>query len=81
MLRVRLRVRSVVFLLLISAISVPGAFAQQTGSIQGKVTDSSGGVLPGTTVEARASSRAGGAHHGMASPTGWRRSARRTGHA
>src|SRR3954464_12886620 len=29
------------------------AFAQQTGSIQGKVTDTAGGVLPGVTVEAR----------------------------
>jgi len=29
------------------------AFAQQTGSIQGKVVDASGGVLPGVTVEAR----------------------------
>jgi Carboxypeptidase regulatory-like domain len=54
MLRVRLLVRSVVFCLLISAILVPGAFAQQTGSIQGKVADTSGGVLPGVTVEGRA---------------------------
>jgi hypothetical protein len=29
------------------------AFAQQTGSIAGKVLDSQGGVLPGVTVEAR----------------------------
>ncbi|HEY3885651.1 MAG TPA: carboxypeptidase-like regulatory domain-containing protein, partial [Vicinamibacterales bacterium] len=29
------------------------ALAQQTGSITGKVTDSSGGVLPGVTVDAR----------------------------
>jgi hypothetical protein len=28
-------------------------FAQQTGAIQGKVTDNTGGVLPGVTVEAR----------------------------
>jgi hypothetical protein len=41
------------FLLLLSLLAVP-AFAQQTGSITGKVTDSSGGVLPGVTVEARA---------------------------
>ncbi|HEX5474070.1 MAG TPA: carboxypeptidase regulatory-like domain-containing protein [Vicinamibacterales bacterium] len=33
-------------------LAVP-AFAQQTGTISGKVTDSSGGVLPGVTVEAR----------------------------
>jgi hypothetical protein len=36
--------------LLVSA--VPG-YAQQTGEISGKVVDSSGGVLPGVTVEAR----------------------------
>jgi hypothetical protein len=36
--------------LLMSA--VPG-YAQQTGEISGKVTDSSGGVLPGVTVEAK----------------------------
>jgi hypothetical protein len=29
------------------------AFAQQTGSIAGKVVDSQGAVLPGVTVEAR----------------------------
>ena len=53
MLRVRFSVRSA--LLLIFAILVSGtAFAQQTGSIQGKLTDTSGGVLPGVTVEARA---------------------------
>jgi hypothetical protein len=53
MLRVRPLVRSVFFFLLISATLVPGAFAQQTGSIQGKVADTSGGVLPGVTVEGR----------------------------
>ncbi|HVZ24139.1 MAG TPA: carboxypeptidase-like regulatory domain-containing protein, partial [Vicinamibacterales bacterium] len=36
----------------ILACAVP-LYAQQTGSITGKVTDSSGGVLPGVTVEAR----------------------------
>jgi hypothetical protein len=52
MLRVRLFVRTVS--LLTSAILVSAtAFAQQTGSIQGKLTDNSGGVLPGVTVEAR----------------------------
>src|SRR6185436_12665405 len=41
--------------LLIFTIFIPSAAAaQQTGSIQGKLTDSSGGVLPGVTVEARA---------------------------
>ena len=49
--RVRLRT---FFFLFLALFSVP-AFAQQTGSIQGKVTDTGGGVLPGVTVEARAS--------------------------
>jgi hypothetical protein len=47
--RVRLRTFLV---LLLAALAVP-AFAQQTGSIQGKVTDTGGAVLPGVTVEAR----------------------------
>ncbi len=34
------------------ALSAP-LFAQQTGAISGKVTDTSGGVLPGVTIEAR----------------------------
>ena len=34
------------------AVTAP-VFAQQTGSITGKVTDTSGGVLPGVTIEAR----------------------------
>src|SRR5688572_1996051 len=38
--------------LILAAAAVP-ALAQQTGSIQGKVTDSQGAVLPGVTVEAR----------------------------
>src|SRR6185436_20034904 len=52
MLCVRLYQRSVFLLtcLLVSA----AAFAQQTGAIQGKLTDNSGGVLPGVTVEGRA---------------------------
>src|SRR4029079_2806800 len=44
-------VRTVFFLIVI--LSAASAFAQQTGSIQGKVTDNSGGVLPGVTVEPR----------------------------
>ena len=35
------------------AVLATPLFAQQTGTIVGKVTDSSGGVLPGVTVEAR----------------------------
>ena len=42
-----------IFLCLCFAMAVLPAFAQQTGSISGKVSDSSGGVLPGVTVEAR----------------------------
>jgi Carboxypeptidase regulatory-like domain len=52
MVRVRLFVRTVLLLTCTILISAT-AFAQQTGSIQGKVTDNSGGVLPGVTVEAR----------------------------
>jgi hypothetical protein len=40
----------VVSLLLIRAVP---AFAQQTGTITGKVVDTGGAVLPGVTVEAR----------------------------
>ena len=46
--------RSVGALLLLCCVfSVPPVFAQQTGSINGKVTDTGGAVLPGVTVEAR----------------------------
>jgi hypothetical protein len=38
--------------ILLAAMAAPAA-AQQTGAISGKVVDSSGGVLPGVTVEAR----------------------------
>jgi hypothetical protein len=40
------------FSLSLIALSAP-LYAQQTGAIGGKVTDTSGGVLPGVTVEAR----------------------------
>lgn len=46
------RPRSWLFLLVLSLLALP-AYAQQTGSIAGKVADTSGGVLPGVTVEAR----------------------------
>src|SRR5579862_5799580 len=42
-----------IFLCLCFATAVAPAFAQQTGSISGRVSDSSGAVLPGVTVEAR----------------------------
>src|SRR5919112_574362 len=38
--------------LLLCLVALP-AVAQQTGSITGKITDASGGVLPGVTVEAK----------------------------
>jgi Carboxypeptidase regulatory-like domain len=41
------------FLFLSLLAPAPGVFAQQTGSIQGKVVDASGAVLPGVTVEAK----------------------------
>jgi hypothetical protein len=47
------RVRLCTLFSLLILLSAPVAFAQQTGSIQGKVTDTGGGVLPGVTVEAR----------------------------
>jgi len=47
-------VRTFSFLILCLTLSA-SAFAQQTGSIQGRVTDGSGGVLPGVTVEAKSS--------------------------
>jgi len=46
------RVRRCTLVFLLSLTPAVG-FAQQTGSIQGKVTDNSGAVLPGVTVEAR----------------------------
>ena len=42
------------FVLFVSLLAAVPAAAQQTGEMRGKVTDTSGGVLPGVTVEARA---------------------------
>ncbi|HEX4566612.1 MAG TPA: carboxypeptidase regulatory-like domain-containing protein [Vicinamibacterales bacterium] len=50
MFSVRVRRCTLVLLLLLTPAV---AFAQQTGSIQGKVADTSGAVLPGVTVEAK----------------------------
>jgi Carboxypeptidase regulatory-like domain/TonB-dependent Receptor Plug Domain len=47
-----------IFILLIAAMAMPLA-AQTTGSISGHVTDSSGGALPGVTVEARSAAMQG----------------------
>jgi hypothetical protein len=41
------------FVLFVSLLGAVPAAAQQTGEMSGKVTDTSGGVLPGVTVEAR----------------------------
>ena len=46
------RVLRCTFVLLL-LLTPAAAFAQQTGSIQGKVSDTSGAVLPGVTVEAK----------------------------
>ena len=48
---IRVRVLSFFALLLLSAPAI--AIAQQTGAIAGKVTDTSGAILPGVTIEAR----------------------------
>src|SRR5260221_12258562 len=47
------RVLRTLLLLAVVVLAVPFAFAQQTGSIGGKVTASDGSALPGVTVEAR----------------------------
>ena len=44
-------VRTLVFL--VATLTAAPAFAQQTGTIIGRVVDNSGAVLPGVTVEAR----------------------------
>ena len=48
---IRVRVLSFFALLLLLAPAI--AIAQQTGAIAGKVTDTSGAILPGVTIEAR----------------------------
>ena len=49
----RPRVVSIALFLILLALLVPSAFAQQTGSVSGRVTASDGSALPGVTVEAR----------------------------
>jgi len=51
--------RAVFRLLLLVLLAVPAAAQEQRGSIEGIVTDSSGGVLPGVTVEARSPAMVG----------------------
>ena len=41
------------FFLLLIVLIVPAAFAQQVGTISGRVTATDGSALPGVTVEAR----------------------------
>ena len=50
---VRVFVRTSLFLLGTLILSAAAVSAAQTGTMQGKITDSSGGVLPGVTVEAK----------------------------
>jgi hypothetical protein len=53
-----MKVRQFVMLLLVLALALPAFAQEQRGAIEGVVKDSSGGVLPGVTVEAKS---AGGA--------------------
>ena len=48
-----MRLHTVVALFAISLLAIPAAAQEQRGSIVGVVTDASGAVLPGVTVEAR----------------------------
>ena len=50
--------RALLALALALAVTLPGYAQEQTGTIAGTVTDSSGAVLPGVTVEARDVNRA-----------------------
>ncbi len=50
-----MRLRSVVMLFLVLALAAPALAQEQRGAVQGVVKDSSGGVLPGVTVEVRSS--------------------------
>jgi hypothetical protein len=48
-----MRVRSLLMLLLVLALAAPAVAQEQRGAIEGVVKDSSGGVLPGVTVEVK----------------------------
>jgi hypothetical protein len=48
-----MRVRSLLMLLIVLALAVPAIAQEQRGAIEGVVKDSSGGVLPGVTVEVK----------------------------
>ena len=48
-----MRFRTLAILLVALLLAVPAIAQEQRGSIEGTVKDASGGVLPGTTVEAR----------------------------
>ena len=53
-----MRVRQFVMLLMVLALAVPAVAQEQRGAIEGVVKDSSGGVLPGVTVEAKSAAGA-----------------------
>ncbi|HYO79486.1 MAG TPA: carboxypeptidase regulatory-like domain-containing protein, partial [Thermoanaerobaculia bacterium] len=48
-----IRISRILILMLLLAVAAPAVFAQQTGSISGRVTATDGSALPGVTVEAR----------------------------
>ncbi len=63
--------RLLVLLLIGLLLLTPGVFAQeQTGSLQGRVTDASAGVLPGTTVTISGENLLGGARTAVAADNG-----------
>jgi len=51
-----MRIRHVVMLLMVLALAMPAVAQEQRGAIEGVVKDSSGGVLPGVSVEAKSAS-------------------------
>lgn len=53
--------RSLVAVLLLPVLAAPAAAQTTTGSLQGKVVDTSGAVLPGATVELSGQAQIGGA--------------------
>src|SRR5687767_4715130 len=54
-----MRLHTLAALLAVSLLAMPAAAQEQRGSILGVVTDASGAVLPGVTVEARSPSVVG----------------------
>ena len=58
-----MRLHTLAALFAVSLLALPAAAQEQRGSILGVVTDASGAVLPGVTVEARSPSVVGVNHH------------------